>query len=55
MIRRRKQHIHTNNLHSLFNATVVINLTLRDGGTFQTNDKWNLYRIQTETSREEST
>jgi len=43
MIRRRKQHI--NNLHSLFNANAVIDLTLRDGGTCQTNDKWNLYRI----------
>jgi len=43
MIRRRKQHIHINNLRSLFNATAVIDLTLRDGGTCQRNDKWNLY------------
>jgi hypothetical protein len=43
MKRRRKQHIQINNLHSLFNATAAIGLTLRDGGTCQTNDKWNLY------------
>jgi len=32
MIRRIKQHIRINNLHALFNATAVIDLTLETKG-----------------------